>query len=332
MSTFTVPVVKLGEVLDHPNADALSLTTVDGCPVICQKGRFATGDTAVYVPIDAVVPLDREYFAWLSTKEGQTTARVKAKKLRGIFSMGLLLRPDEIPGFAGEIGQDMAENLGVTKYEEPEEVSTKADSESFHGLAPVYDMESYRKFKHIFLPDERVIITEKLHGANARFVYSDGRLWVGSHRQFKKDGENIWWRMARKHDLENKLSKIPGMVLYAEVYGQVQDLKYDTKPGEIRLAAFDLFDPTQGKYMDWDQFEATMFGMDIPMVPVLYDGPHREEMVLLAGSGDSSIAKNIREGAVIKPAVERWNYETRRTIFKYVSEKYLLRKGGTEGH
>jgi hypothetical protein len=46
----------------------------------------------------------------------------------------------------------------------------------------------------------------------------------------------------------------------------------------------------------------------------------------------STIAGCIREGVVVKPVVERWNYETHRTILKLVSEAYLLRKGGSELH
>jgi hypothetical protein len=80
-----VSVVRLGAISKHPNADALSLTEVDGRPVILRTGEYAPGDLAVYVPVDTMVPLDDPRFAFL--KERNSTAdgysRVKAVRLRG---------------------------------------------------------------------------------------------------------------------------------------------------------------------------------------------------------------------------------------------------------
>jgi hypothetical protein len=41
-------------------------------------------------------------------------------------------------------------------------------------------------------------------------------------------------------------------------------------------------------------------------------------------------AKHIREGVVVTPVVEREDMRLGRVALKSVSEKYLLRKGGTE--
>ena len=56
MSQFSCPLIQIGKVGKHPNADTLSITTVDGGPVIFRTGDFAPGDYAVYIPVDAVVP------------------------------------------------------------------------------------------------------------------------------------------------------------------------------------------------------------------------------------------------------------------------------------
>jgi hypothetical protein len=52
----------------------------------------------------------------------RTHERIKAKRLRGVFSMGFLM---PAPAGAAE-GQDLAKDLGVYKYEEPEERTFEA--------------------------------------------------------------------------------------------------------------------------------------------------------------------------------------------------------------
>lgn len=87
MSEWLVEVVKLGAVRKHPNADSLSMTDVhDGYPVVFRTGEFKEGDVAVYVPVDSIVPDDPAY-AFLQGKR-----RIKARKIRGEYSQGLLLQ------------------------------------------------------------------------------------------------------------------------------------------------------------------------------------------------------------------------------------------------
>lgn len=351
MSTFGCPIVEIGKVGKHPNADTLSITQVEGCPVIFRTDDYKPGDLAIYIPVDSVVPLDREVFKFLAKKEFQKTARVKAAKLRGIFSMGLLVpitalttepRDDLGKPLDREhlIGTNVATDLGVVKYEEPEEnMSTAANRERDPGFCPVYDIESYRKYKYVFTEGEQVVVTEKIHGCNARFAFrkeaadEQARLYVGSHHQFKKDGENIWWQVARQYMLAETMEKLPGKVLYGEVFGQVQDLKYGTtKERPLLFRAFDIYDTVAGRFMDWPSFRATCNQYNIPYVPVLYEGPYSPTLIEPMSEGKSTLADQIKEGFVIKPVTERWERATGRVILKLISEQYLLRKDGTERH
>jgi RNA ligase (TIGR02306 family) len=345
MSTFRVPFVRIGKIGKHPNADSLSITTVEGCPVIFKTGDFSEGQAAIYVPVDAVVPETVHGTEFLGKRR-----RIKAMRLRGIFSMGLLLDPEvvlEPMGPSYETGTDLAAKLGIIKYEEPEPVFMQTDAAApppTKTQPPVYDMESYRKYKHLLVPGEDVIVMEKIHGTNSRFVYIEndprsvdshgyGDLHVGSHRGWKKcDERNLWWQIADKYDLENKLSQYPGLVFYGETYGTVQDLKYGLKTNEF--AVFDIYDSNNGRYLDWEDVRAICTLLHLPIVPVLYMGPYDPVRIETLCDGNTLIAEvpQIREGIVIKPSVERWNNETGRTIFKLISEDYLLRKGGTEFH
>lgn len=165
MSEWSVNVVQIDKISKHPNADTLSIVHVWGYPVIIRTGDFQEGDKAVYVPVDSIVP-DDEPFKFLAGKN-----RIKAKKLRGIFSMGLLVK---LPDNSWEVGKDVAETMGIKKYEEVEDaIQMGGDTEYYHNKQYIrhYDIEGFRKYGEIFQAGEEVIVTEKIHGCNARFVY-----------------------------------------------------------------------------------------------------------------------------------------------------------------
>jgi NAD-dependent DNA ligase len=43
---------------------------------------------------------------------------------------------------------------------------------------PVYtDIESMRKWQNVLQENEEVVISEKIHGASARFIYKNGKLY-----------------------------------------------------------------------------------------------------------------------------------------------------------
>jgi RNA ligase (TIGR02306 family) len=184
MSDFHCEVVEVKNVGRHPNADTLSIADANGQPVIFRTGDFKEGDLAVYVPVDSIVP-DTEEWAFLGGHR-----RIRAKRLRGVFSMGLLTAIRE----GMTLGQDVQEAMGIEKYEPEIHAGhgkggkvLPGDSEPDPGFLPEYtDIEGWRRWQRVLEPGEEVVLTEKIHGANARFVYRDGRLWVGSRTQIKR--------------------------------------------------------------------------------------------------------------------------------------------------
>lgn len=337
MSEFRVPVVKLGKIGKHPNADSLSITTIEGCPVIFKTGDFNEGDVAVYIPVDAVVPETVPGTEFLGKHR-----RIKAKRLRGIFSMGLLLSPG-VPNesliipITAQVGDNVGPELGITKYEEPEPTHFAGeDASAPSGISvPVYDIESHRKYRDVFEPDEKVVVTEKIHGCNGRFLFHDGQLHVGSHKRWKKEGNTLWWRVAKEYGLAEKLAKFPDFVFYGEVYGAVQDLRYGCEKDELRLDIFDIYDAKTGRWLNWQEVEDTVLECDLITVPTLYIGRYIPEVIEPMCDGNTIVMHGItqiREGIVIKPLKERWDNKLGRVITKLVGEEYLTRKGGTELH
>jgi len=321
MTEFVVEVVKIGAIEKHPNADTLSVTKIGEYPIIIRSTDFKEGDLAIYVPVDAVVPLEHPPFSFLKKP------RIKAMKLRGVFSMGLLLPISE-----GMIeGQNVAETLGIKKYEEPleeEKLSTGGDCEHCPFEFPRFtDIESYRRYPTILIDGEDVVLTEKVHGTNSRFVYTQNRLWVGSHNQIKKRELNsIWWKTAERYELEKKLANAPDIVLFGEIFGWVQSLRYGHERGAASLLFFDALDLRQMRYLDHDDFLAVLRRVELQPVPEFYRGPYNKDLLKLA-EGNSIIAgaSNVREGIVIKPTIRRYDDRVGRVIIKHIGEGYLLK-------
>lgn len=321
MSEFHVEVVRIGLVEKHANADSLSITKIHGgYPVIFRTGEYNEGDLATYVPVDSIVP-DTETWKFLGGHR-----RIKAKRLRGVFSMGLLT-----PAPEGTVeGENVQELLGITKWEPDVEregfalADTAPSPNCLLGLGK-YDLEGYRKYGAVLEVGELVRITEKVHGANFRAVYWDNALHVGSRTRWLKEVDgSLWWKAARFYDLEAKMRDMPGVVLFAEVYGQVQDLKYGVPPNEVRLVAFDIWSMDGG----WGDIESAE--LPVPIAPVLYKGPWSPEVdVAMLAEGNSLIpgANNVREGIVIEAVPSRENDRIGRVKLKLAGEGYLTRKG-----
>lgn len=324
MTDFYVEVAPVLNIQKHPNADTLSIAEVLGNPVIIRTGEYTDGELAVYVPVDAIVPSDDPRWAFLSGNW-----RIKAKKLRGVYSQGILTKAD--PSWA--TGQDVRAELRIEKHDPGAklELSMRTNDESQPGWFHLYtDIEGYRKHKTTLVLGEEVVLTEKIHGANARYCFRDGRLWVGSRTRCKlEDPRCMWWAAARRAGLDEKLRSAEGITFYGEVYGQVQDLKYGAGQGDVFFRAFDAMDTRTGKYLDHGTFAALAETLGIECVPELYRGPWDVEVCAPLRNGQSTMpgAGHMREGFVVKPMVERWEHRLGRVILKFVGEDYLLRKG-----
>ena len=188
MSDHSCPVIEV-VLNDHPNADALSIVKVGGYQCVVRTADWQNGYLAVYIPPDSIVPFE-EPFKFL----GEDHLRVKARKLRGEISFGLLVpAPD-----GAKIDDDMAGALGVVHYEPATPTSMGGDNVSAPpGVYPKYDVENFKspKYNSIIKPGELVVITEKIHGANARFVCVDGIMYAGSRSNWKKyNPTNLWWK------------------------------------------------------------------------------------------------------------------------------------------
>jgi RNA ligase (TIGR02306 family) len=342
MSERIVEMVTLGEVCEHPNADRLEITDVHGgYPCILMKRSFKEGDTALYVPVDMMVPATEqwEFLARGRTPrsiDGKSYHRIRALKLRGIFSMGVIIPiPEELSRRTIKPGVDFAEALGIIKYEPPEPMQLGGENEKDPGFLPHYDLDGLRRYGEVLEEGEDVVITEKIHGCNGRWAFHESRLWSASRTCFKRNvggdpgkTQTVWWKVAEQYELEAKLSQVPGFAIYGEVYGQVQDLRYGVHTkGHVRLVVFDVLEISTRRWLDYKKMVDFCEMVDLPMAPSLHIGPWKPELARLAeGRTTFDGVDHVREGLVVKPLKERFDERVGRVILKLHGEGYLTRK------
>lgn len=197
MSNFECPVVRV-TIVPHENADALEIAVIGGFNSIVKKGQFRTGDLAVYLPEQSVLPewLLKHLGFWdelnsKGTLNGAAGNRIKAIKLRGVLSQGILLAgiPQDpellligvetgVP-FAFSEGESVSEQIGVTKYEPavPVHMAGKIAGGDLDATIG-YDFENIKKFPTLFDTGEVVVMTEKIHGTFVQIGLIPPIIWL----------------------------------------------------------------------------------------------------------------------------------------------------------
>lgn len=355
MSTLKVTVEKL-IIEPHPNADLLELAQVGLYRAVVAKDAYKTGEYAIYIPEQAIIPDELiEELGLTGRLAGKAKNRVKAVRLRGALSQGIVCRPaglNHVEDWAGS-DADFAEMLGITKWvpEIPAHMSGKVAPAP--DLIRWVDIENLKRYPDIFTPGEQVVATEKIHGTCCLVTYlaASDQLIISSkgfgdkRLALEYDENNLYWRAAIQYGLRNKLSEMANhrsytsVALFGEVYGQgIQDLAYGKAVGRNETLGFVAFDIAavdgRGKHwLDTDVFEGSMEQYDIPAAPILYEGVFDLEKLTAVVSGPTVLGDgaHIREGIVIRPLTEAHSdILGGRKIAKLVSDDYLLRKGGTE--
>ena len=206
MSDFRCEVVKIDDVVQHPNADRLKICKIRGFNCITSdledgSPRYKAGDYVVYAPEASILPdyLLKRLGFWDETNQcgtlsGSRKNRIKIIRLRGEYSQGIMYgvgreflakNPPEYTGglrLRGENdafkvveeGEDVSEFLGITKYEPAIPQQMQGVVGSLFGFTKSYDIESLQNYPHTFTEGEEVVVTEKLHGTLCQIGFVRG--------------------------------------------------------------------------------------------------------------------------------------------------------------
>ena len=355
MSTLRAPVIAY-EAQPHPNADRLELAIVDGWRVACLIGHFFTGEKVAYIPEGSLLPQDLIVELGLDDPPrlaGPDHNRVKAMLLRGVLSQGIIYAGGRISHLS--VGDDASEALGLVKW-------APAIPDNLVGIVVQgpkigFDIDDIKAWPDRLDPGEPVVVTEKLHGTFCclglrRLEQGDDLEPVVSSKGHLNHGlrfdidaaDNVYvdvWRRCASgvraaFDAWNGDSDKPfEMYLFGEICGpEVQDLAYGLPEPE-----FYLFDVRLAEgYENWETVEEVADIADVATVPELHSGPWTPDLLATHNDGQSTLASHHREGIVIRPQSGRYDTGLKhpsgrgpgRVIFKSVSARHLLRKGGTE--
>jgi RNA ligase (TIGR02306 family) len=309
MADLTVEVVEIDNINPHPNADRMELALVGGYQVCVQLGTYKAGDLAVYVPVDSILPekLEATIFG-PNSKVKLHNHRVKAIKLRGAVSQGMLLPIDMVLDYfiaqrvcAGcNHGDDVTELLGITKYAPPikaipQGMQVKGPARHHHPDFHKYTSINHLKKYYEAIPEGTPVWnTEKLHGTNFRAgwlpfvprtffqkvknILGLSQKWefvYGSHNVQLMDGKgknafagNVYKRIVDKEKLRDIIPK--GQVWYGEIIGGSIQTGYSYGYMEHGIAVrwFDIID--EDKYLDFDFTAAIVENLGQVMVPYEY--------------------------------------------------------------
>lgn len=264
--------------------------------------------------------------------------------------------------FSQDEGADVAELLGITHYEEPEPVdlygtpSTRLQEKGWPrslrgwfflilralGLRrnplegtserapkdapPVYDVENFKHYNTTFKQGDEVVVTEKIHGSNGRYMFDGKRMWVGSKNLWKSEKSKCIWRRVLKDypQIEEWCRAHPKNTLYTEVVPTQKGYDYGTnekKPTDIFV--FDIRDQ-DGVY--WPKDKSLV---EVKPVPIVYAGPFDKETINKLAEGKTLVtnAKHIREGIVIASREERYERGLGRVQLKLKSNAFLEAEG-----
>lgn len=360
-------------------ADRIQLCGILGWQcVIAKKDDFKVGDTVIYVEVDSVMP-DKPEFEFLRDRK----FRVRTIKLRGEISQGLVLPLSSLKGSLKivNIGDDVTEYVGVTKYLSPSERAdieqqekrikneknklkkfmmryswfrrlflSKKKKQSFPFWVKKTDEERIQNIPQVLeqFKDKEVYVTEKidyqsvtftgkmlprLNGILGKLLPKKYRFVVCSRNLVNNDKASLYWKIARKYNIEKILKENPTLTIQGEQGDtKVQGNKY--KINEPKMWVFNIIDHEKGYHFSYVEMFNFCKKYNLNIVPILHkfkvdskseiklkDVGDSVQDVLKFSEGKSVLANIQREGIVVR-CVENGK---KILSFKAINPKFLLK-------
>lgn len=327
------------EVKPVENSDFLDVVKVLGWQVVTKRNDFKVGDLCIYVTLDSIVP-EKPEFEFLRKEH----FRIRTMKLRGELSQGIvfplgILNEEWLKLLSmlltdARIDLDVTEALGITHYEKPIPVEMKGLIKSnFPPYVPKTDEDRIQNYPAVLteLRGTKVYATCKMDGTSWTCVYHNGEIQICTrNNSLKLEGndDNIYVRMLKKYDLQNKLEKYgKNIAIQAELCGPgIQKNRIELK--KHQLYVFNVYFIDERRYGNINDVIGICVEFGLPMVPVLDVWELKENMVELLemAKGKYEGTTNDREGIVIRPVNEMYsNVMKGRMSFKVLNNDFLVK-------
>lgn len=281
-----------------------------------QKGQFQMGDLAQVYLQDSLLP-QTPVFAFMEKHK----YRVRMMRLKGTPSE-VLVMPLVV---SGDIGDDITEVSGVTKYEKPLPLNIGGDVlGNFPSFIPKTDETNFQSVPEMIelLSGQQFYSTVKADGSSATVYKLDGHFGCCSRNlELKETPNNAIWQIARRYDLERMMGS--GTAIQFEVVGPgIQGNPMGLKIVEPRL--FNVYLIHAKVYLGAERLFTFSKYARFPAVDIVdFDKTFNfktDEDLRLYAQGIYPNGRQ-REGIVIRPIVEQYIGGTR-VSFKILNLLY----------
>jgi RNA ligase (TIGR02306 family) len=260
---------KILDLTPIKNADKIELATVYGWQVIVKKDEFKIGDLCIYICIDTVVDNTKPYFSFL-----ERNGKIQTKKIRGVYSQGLILNLNNFPDKVFEENMDVTEFLGVKKYEKdasiicpkneifkpfPSDLISKTDEDH---------LKSSYKCCQEFI-DTEIYISLKIDGCSVTMIKSGDNFMVCS-RNYEVTEESPIYKFAINNlDIKNKLNELnKNIAIQGELCGpKINGNKLNLD--KLDFYVFTVKDLSTGEFYSLDQLQKICQVLNLNLVPIL---------------------------------------------------------------
>ena len=320
MKLASIEIIK--NLVAHPNADTLDIAEILGYKAIVKRGLFSVGDKIVFIQPDTVLP-DEQWAQMYKAKSN----RVKAIRLRNAWSEGVVEKLDTLNLKDVEVGQEVAEIIGVTKYEPPLPKDLSAKGLLPYGI-PKTDEERFQNIDDLPF-GEKVDISHKIDGKSSSFYFFNGAIGVCSRSlELKIDSENEFTQTARNLKIFEKIidycSKHKlNTAFRGELYGKgIQAFSsnpHAKKP--LGFALFNVFDIDNRAYFCKDSehyYENVGKELNLEIAPIIEkDVILTPELIKKYSEDLTQLNGELFEGVVVKH---------KRGSFKIINKYYDSKK------
>lgn len=310
MSLATIQTIE--EILPHNNADRLELVRTSGYWCVVAKGDYQVGDPCVFISPDTVLPIA----PWSEFYRKFSKNRVKAQKIRDVWSFGIVEKPEKLGLTNYQIGDSVAELLGVTKYSPPLPSNLEVRASSLpHGMVRT-DQSLWQEVRKIPY-GEMADWTLKIDGESCSFYYARARTEGDSpsfgvlsrNQDLKLDAENSYIRNWKRLHVLEKLSKFceehrVSLSLQGESYGGgIQ--KHGNNPSAKHPESWAMYSvwniDEMRHYRRGEDFYFSNLGerLGLPTVPILETSPITKERISHYDSEISELNGSPFEGVVV---------------------------------
>jgi RNA ligase (TIGR02306 family) len=268
---------RIKSIEPHPNADRLELAHVLGYTCVIPKDKYSEGSLVVLIQPDTVLP-DQD---WAEFYKKFSKNRVKAAKLRGVWSYGIVESLNIIPCVLRDIyeGKEVENLIGITKYEAPQPTELNAKGAIPYSI-PKTDEERWQNVGIESLLGQLVDVTLKVDGQSFTALYKDGYFGVcGRSLEYKLECHNNYTAHVKRYNLEEKLVSYcekhqVNIALRGESYGKGIQVSNNNPHSKLNngVLFFSVYLIDEHRYASPSEQHSVAnvcAELDLPLVPVI---------------------------------------------------------------